>query len=971
MQTDRIFTPKTDNWSRYSNIYAALILALILVLFYRDVVFSGRTFLIESAAQGTMPVGGPFKYKGVTPGFVANDPGAIAWQIEPFNRFLSKSIKRGDFPLWNPYAGLAGNPLLADGHTGPLEPLQFLFFFIPDRYWTYAIDAQLLLRFFLAGFFSYLFARRLKIGFLGGIAAGVVFMLSSYFVTHGNHPQVKTETLLPLVLYGYDRLTDFEDRQGFWLCALSIGWALIAAMPESTFFALFLGTLWYFYKSIFAQKENNVLLKEAGLISIRFISATVLGFLISAAYLLPFLEYVSLSASVHSTNNGINWGGRAAPVWAIISTILPVKGRYFVQFGIFSLFVLVSSLLSFRDRSKFRPAIIFFGLYAVFFILAVFNFPLVAWVQEMPVFNQIALQRYPVLSIAFCLALLAGIFVEEAGARLSCAKVSVALIILPLFFLVLPRMYDPENFLSNLPTHQVMYMALYFFGGLSLTLYLFTFLRKRSLLKSYTVQVIMLLMLVVEPFFWGAQIKRPSRYDPFFQHIPPFIHFLKNDNQIYRIFSMGGILYPNISTAYEIFDVRWLDPLMPQRTYDFTVRFVNAKQPETMRLTGTSYPISDEMFNVLNVKYVLDRSTGICKKNPSDESTLKQPIFSAHEPQGLHVNQLFINNSARNVIVAHPPNTFDMVLTVPEQPSSLDVSIGLNPLVFQPDRGDGVDFTIKVLDENNEFTLLTRYMDPKNDPCARKWFDESILLNQWAGKEITLRFSTSAGPAKNNDWDWAYWGDIQLNTSPEVQPSGQQPQDPGTVLSYEMVHRDSYVEIFENKEVYSRAFVVYDIVDASSFNQAMDMLANPDLDLRETAVVENFPDDARLAIHRNRPDILSASAHVKRITPDHLEAEVETDAPGLLVVSEQYYPGWQAYVDGKETTIYAVDGILRGVFLNEGKHTVRFEYRPLSYLVGSIISGISFLVTLVFLLYFHKRPLGVETLDSRDPTPGL
>src|SRR5690349_14723814 len=532
MQTDRVFTPKIDNWSRYNNIYAALLLALILVLFYRDIVFSGRTFLIETAAKGTMPIGGPFKYKGETPGFVANDPGAIAWQIEPFNRFLSKSIKRGDLPLWNPYAGLAGNPLLADGHTGPLEPLQFLFFFVPDRYWVYAVDAQLLLRFFLAGFFTYLFARRLKIGFLGSISAGVLFMLSSYFVTHGNHPQVKTETLLPLVLYGYDRLADCEDRQGFWLCALSIGWALIAAMPESTFFALFLGTLWYFYKSIFVHEENHIVLKKAGLISIRYISSTVLGFLISAAYLLPFLEYVSLSASVHSTNNGINWGGRASPLWAIVSTILPVKGRYFVQFGIFALFVLVFSFLSFRDRSKFRPAIIFFGLYAAFFILAVFNFPLVAWVQEMPVFNRIALQRYPVFSIAFCLAVLAGIFLEEAHARLSYAKVSVALLSLPLFFLLLPRMYDTENFLSSLPSHQVMYMALYVFGGLSLTLYLFTFLIKRSRLKSHTLQIIMLLILLIEPFFLGAQIKRPSRYDPFFQDLPPFVHYLKNDNTI-------------------------------------------------------------------------------------------------------------------------------------------------------------------------------------------------------------------------------------------------------------------------------------------------------------------------------------------------------------------------------------------------------------------------------------------------------
>src|SRR5689334_23169174 len=200
MNVSKIFIKSTTSWRQSENFAAVLLIVIFLILFYRDVVFNGRTFLMETAAEGTMPTKGPFKYEGVTPGFVANDPSAISLQIEPFNRFLSKSVKRGDFPLWNPYIGLAGSPFLADGHTGPLEPLQFLFFFIPDHYWPYAIDAQLMIRFFLAGIFCYLFARRLKIGFLGGVSVGILFMLSSYFVTHGNHPQVKTETLLPLVV---------------------------------------------------------------------------------------------------------------------------------------------------------------------------------------------------------------------------------------------------------------------------------------------------------------------------------------------------------------------------------------------------------------------------------------------------------------------------------------------------------------------------------------------------------------------------------------------------------------------------------------------------------------------------------------------------------------------------------------------------------------------------------------------------
>src|SRR5215216_7289169 len=109
------------------NLLAGVILILILVAFYRDIVFEGRTFLMETAAAGTMPGGGPYKYEGTRPGFVANDPGAIALYGEPLNKFLSTSIKKGTIPLWNPYAGLAGSPLLADGQAGLFEPIQFLF----------------------------------------------------------------------------------------------------------------------------------------------------------------------------------------------------------------------------------------------------------------------------------------------------------------------------------------------------------------------------------------------------------------------------------------------------------------------------------------------------------------------------------------------------------------------------------------------------------------------------------------------------------------------------------------------------------------------------------------------------------------------------------------------------------------------------------------------------------------------------
>ncbi|MCX6082849.1 MAG: hypothetical protein NTW32_25250 [Chloroflexi bacterium] len=430
---------------RSRNLQAIVILLLFLVTFYRDVVFYGRTFLIETGAPGTMPNAGPYHYQATSPGFVANDTGAIAWALEPFNRFASISVKKGDFPLWNPYAGLAGSPLLADGYSGTLEPLQFLFFFFPDRYWPYAVDLQLLIRFLISGFCCYIFAKRQKIDFLGSISASVVFMFSNYFVTFGNHPQIKTEALLPLVLSGYDRLADSEDRQGFWFCALFIGWAVIAAMPESTFFVLFIGTLWYFYKSIFHRMEKGKIFVRAKRNLLRHLGSTMLGALISSAYLLPFLEFVSLARSSHDPGSS----GLPLPMWTLPDLLIfQTQSRYLVL-GFFAIFSLIFALLHLSVWPVYRWIIVFFSTYAIIFIITIFDFPLTNWIRVLPIFDRLIFTKYPLPSINFCMAIMVGMLVDRIRYfSFSYKKIGWSFLILLTIFIGLPILGNPSKALS-------------------------------------------------------------------------------------------------------------------------------------------------------------------------------------------------------------------------------------------------------------------------------------------------------------------------------------------------------------------------------------------------------------------------------------------------------------------------------------------------------------------------------------------
>jgi hypothetical protein len=607
MQTTIVNQNNKPEVGRRENLIAFAILVFVLVTFYRDVVFNGRTFLMEGMAPGTLP-NGPYNYTGIIPNQFPLDPGAIAWNYEPFNKFISESVKKGDFPVWNPYSGLAGAPIFADGVNGPLEPIQFLFYFVPDQFWPYAVDIQLLVRFLFAGFFCYLFARRLKVGLLGAVTAGIVFMLSSYFVGYGNHPQAKPELLLPFVLYGYDRLADLKDQRGLWIGALAIGWVIVAAMPESTFFVLLLGNLWFFYKALFNILENDRKKKQTGVtVLLRYFAATLAGFLLAAVYLMPFIEYLFNAASAHAPGTGLNV---FYPWWSLPGALLQIYHPYLTglvqnHLGFFPLLLGILVLLNAKRTPYFRRDIYFFALYVFFSLLIIYDFPLTQWVAKLPVFSQLVISKYAVPSIMFCLAMLAGLAVHtmaKEGFSARTLPVSIALAVC--IFIILPFLSDPDKSLSCYADTGMTVLALttLFFSIFTLLLFRLMVLAERQKSSIQRLQIALVFLICFEPYFWAAGLQKPNRADPY--QPPPFVQFLKSQPEPYRIFSADGFLYPNVSSAYQIADIRWLNGLIYKRTYEFSTHLL-APEAEVMRFNGSEKPVSRQMFNRLNVRYIV------------------------------------------------------------------------------------------------------------------------------------------------------------------------------------------------------------------------------------------------------------------------------------------------------------------------------------------------------------------------------
>jgi hypothetical protein len=101
---------------------------------------------------------------------------------------------------------------------------------------------------------------------------------------------------------------------------------------------------------------------------------------------------------------------------------------------------------------------------------------------------------------------------------------------------------------------------------------------------------------------------------------------------------------------------------------------------------------------------------------------------------------------------------------------------------------------------------------------------------------------------------------------------------------------------------------------------------------------------------------------VRNYGEDGFDLEATASAAGLLVISEMYYPGWTATVNGRPAQIYKVNGLLRGVRVEPGQNRVTMRYQPWTVRLGLILACSAVLGTMVLaslVVYRRKRnPVG-------------
>lgn len=170
---------------------------------------------------------------------------------------------------------------------------------------------------------------------------------------------------------------------------------------------------------------------------------------------------------------------------------------------------------------------------------------------------------------------------------------------------------------------------------------------------------------------------------------------------------------------------------------------------------------------------------------------------------------------------------------------------------------------------------------------------------------------------------------------------GGQPPSLGSMMGKYMVAftGDPNSVVLLNTKYLPRAYPVHQVVVEKDKDLIFNILNHPQFNPREIVLLEDAP-PASLA-----PSAPSSASRIRisKYSNNEIDIDAEMAQDGFLVLSEKYYPGWEAYVDGKETKIYKANYVMRAVYLPKGTHKVRFVFDPWPYKVGLWVSSATFL----------------------------
>lgn len=159
---------------------------------------------------------------------------------------------------------------------------------------------------------------------------------------------------------------------------------------------------------------------------------------------------------------------------------------------------------------------------------------------------------------------------------------------------------------------------------------------------------------------------------------------------------------------------------------------------------------------------------------------------------------------------------------------------------------------------------------------------------------------------------------------------------PGDATFVPVHQTGSGLTIYQNSQALPMALLVFHAVAVDDQSIAWELVHAPEWDARSVVYVEGGP-----PLDERTPQGETRLTHT-RYEANRIDLEVKTGSPAYLVLSEVYYPGWQATIDGQPAPIYRANSTFRAIYLDQpGEHIVSLVFRPIMVTIGLALSAVT------------------------------
>jgi hypothetical protein len=157
--------------------------------------------------------------------------------------------------------------------------------------------------------------------------------------------------------------------------------------------------------------------------------------------------------------------------------------------------------------------------------------------------------------------------------------------------------------------------------------------------------------------------------------------------------------------------------------------------------------------------------------------------------------------------------------------------------------------------------------------------------------------------------------------------------------------------VYRVENALPRTFVAAAQRTVDGAGAALDAVTDASLNRRQVVVTER-----RLpGVPGTQAGAAAGTAKITSYEPDRVSIDARLTRPGVVVLGDNWFPGWKAEVDGRPARVERVDYVLRGVVVGTGPHRVEFRYEPASWRMGWIISLLSLAAIAAGLLISRRR----------------